>query len=279
MNSTALRDKICLVTGGNGGLGQAIAAQLAATGATVIITCRSRERGEAARATVVAAGRNASVDLMLADLSAQHSISELVNAFRRNYNRLDVLIHTAAIFTNKRVVSADGLELMLTTNHLAPFLMTNLLLDPLKQSANGRVLTVTAPSTVPINFDDLQAETRFSALRVFGATKMANLLFTYELARRLAGTRITANAIHPGLVKSNLMAQAPLPIRVLPQIFAATPAQAAAPIVALAASPEFATVSGKFFKDRKPIASNAYSHDQAVQRQLWEVSTSLTGLT
>jgi NAD(P)-dependent dehydrogenase (short-subunit alcohol dehydrogenase family) len=273
-----MNGKVCVVTGANGAVGQALATELARLGATVVMACRSRERGEAARMAVKAAAGNQAVELLLVDLSSQASVREAVAEFSARYNRLDVLINNAATFTQRRAITADGLEMIFATNHLGPFLMTNLLLERLKASAPALVLTVTAPSTTALDFDDLQGEQHFNAMHAFGASKMCNLLFTYELARRLAGTGVRANAVHPGLVKSSLMSEAPFFIRGFSRLISGSPEKGAGTAVYLATSPEAASLTGQFFKDKKPIDSNAYSRDPAVQRRLWDVSATLTHL-
>jgi NAD(P)-dependent dehydrogenase (short-subunit alcohol dehydrogenase family) len=164
---------------------------------------------------------------------------------------------------------------MFATNHLGPFLLTNLLLDKLKTSAPARVLVITVPSTTSLDFNNLKGKQRFSSLQAFGVTKMCNLFFTYELAGRLAGSGVTVNAVHPGLMKSNLMREAPLVMRWLSQLAATAPTKAASSLVYLASAPEMAGVTGKFFKDGKAIESNQYSHDQVIQRQLWDLSVAL----
>jgi len=210
---------VCLVTGGNGVIGQATAVGLAQHGADVILACRSRERGEAAKAAVNAAADGAKsgahVELLMVDLSVQQSIRQAAAEFLANHARLDVLINNAAVFKAKRTVTPDGLETMFATNHLGVFLLTMLLLDTLKGSGFARILTMTAPSTTTLNFDDLQGEQHFGALDAFGASKMCNLLFTYALSVQLEGTGVTAIAIHPGIVKSGLMKEAALPMRLL----------------------------------------------------------------
>jgi NAD(P)-dependent dehydrogenase (short-subunit alcohol dehydrogenase family) len=224
---------------------------------------------------VISATGNAAVDLVLVDLSSQESIQRMVAAFGERYDRLDVLINNAAVYLSKRATTADGLEMMFATNHLGPFLLTNLLLDSLKRSTPARVLVVTAPSTTPLEFDNLQGEKRFRSLQAFGVTKMCNLLFTYELARRLTGTGVTVNAVHPGLVKSDLMKEAPLVMRWLTRLASTTPEKAASSLAYLASAPELLSVTGGFFKDGKPIQSNEYSHDASVQARLWDVSIDL----
>jgi NAD(P)-dependent dehydrogenase (short-subunit alcohol dehydrogenase family) len=169
-------------------------------------------------------------------------------------------------------MTPDGLELMFATNHLGPFLLTTLLLEKIKASVPARVLVVTAPSTTPIDFNNLQGDKRFNSLQAFGVTKMCNLLFTYELSRRLDGTGVTVNAVHPGLVKSNLMKEAPTVMRWLTQLASKTPEEAAAPIAYLASATDMANITSRFFKDGKAIESNQYSHDQDMQRRLWDLT-------
>jgi NAD(P)-dependent dehydrogenase (short-subunit alcohol dehydrogenase family) len=268
--------KICLVTGANRGIGKAAASALAKRGVKVLLACRDRERGEFARAEIIAATRNPSVELLLVDLGEQKSIRTMAAAFLEKYERLDVLVHVAAIVKKERVLTADGLEMMFAVNQLGPFLLTDLLLGPLKAAAPSRVLVVTAPSTSALDFDDLQAGKKFSSLGAFGASKMANLLFTYELARRLAGTGVTVNAVHPGLVKSDLMKETPFLLRFLLGIISTSPEKAGEALAHLALAPELEGISGKFFSNGKEIQSNAYSHNPENQSRLWEACLALT---
>jgi retinol dehydrogenase-14 len=244
----------------------------------VILGCRDKERGETALAEIKAASGNEALELMLIDLSVQQSVREMAAAFKKRHPRLDVLINNAAVFKQRRVLTVDGLEMMFATNHLGPFLLTNLLLESLQASVSARILTITAPSTTTLNFDDLQGEMQFNALRAFGASKTCNLLFTYELARRLAGTGVTALAIYPGLVKSHLMREAAAPIRWITSLLSRAPEKAAETVISYAASPDVAGLSGRFVKGRQIVASSPYSRDQAVQKRLWEVSMALTHL-
>ncbi len=271
-----MKGKVCLITGANGSLGKATALELAQLGATVILACRNKARGDEVKADILSATKNSAVELILVDLSSQESIRQMAAAFSEKYDRLDVLINNAAIYKSRSEMTSEGLELMFATNHIGPFLLTNLLLDKLITSAPARVLVVTAPSTTPLDFDNLQGEQRFRSLQAFGVSKMCNLLFTYELAGRLAGSGVTVNAVHPGLMKSNLMREAPLAIRWLTQLASTAPTKAASSLVYLASAPEMAGVTGKFFKDGKAIESNQYSHDQVIQRRLWDVSVALT---
>ena len=274
----AVENKVALVTGANRGLGKAVAEGLARLGATVVLGCRDGDRGEAARAVIRGATGNPRVEVLRIDLADQQWIRAAVAAFLATHDRLDVLINNAAVYKTERTRTRDGLEAMFATNHLGPFLLTNLFRQTLTTSAPARVLTITAPSTTQLNFDDLQSAQQWSAYRAFGASKMCNLLFTYELARQLEGTGVTVNAVHPGLVKSNLLQEAPRPVRWLANLVSASPAKAAAGPVYLASAPAVASVTGKFFKGKRQIDASPYARDPDVQRRLWEVSSALTHL-
>jgi NAD(P)-dependent dehydrogenase (short-subunit alcohol dehydrogenase family) len=279
MTPTERQGKICLVTGSTSGLGKATALALARQHATVILGCRDRQRGEAVLAEIKAGSPAATVDLLLLDLSVQHSVRSAVKELEHRYDHLDVLINNAAVFTRQRTLTADGYETMFATNHLGPFLLTNLLLSRLKASSAARILTVTAPSTTKIAFEDLRAEHKFSAMHAFGASKAANLLFTYDFARRLAGTNVTVNAFFPGLVKTPLMREAPAPLRWLNPLFGQSPELVAQSVVYYAASPDVQGMTGLFFnKSRRVIDSSPYTKDRAVQQRLWEASTALAPL-
>jgi NAD(P)-dependent dehydrogenase (short-subunit alcohol dehydrogenase family) len=192
------------------------------------------------------------------------------------------LINNASVYKRKRTVTVDGFEEMFAANHLGPFLLTNLLVEPLhaavQADGSARVLNITAPSTVPLNFDDLQGERSFNSLNVFGATKMANLLFTFELARRLENTGITVNAIHPGLARSGLMKEAFILMRLFTRLASGPPEKVTGGILQAATAPEFANVSGKFLHNGKEIEAPAYARDRTAQQKLWEVSEQLTQL-
>jgi NAD(P)-dependent dehydrogenase (short-subunit alcohol dehydrogenase family) len=279
MTPMDMQGKICLVTGSTRGLGKATAFALAQQHATVILGCRDKQRGEAALAEIKAGSPAATVDLLLLNLSVQHSIRTAVTEFESRYDHLDVLINNAAVFTRQRTLTADGYETMFATNHLGPFLLTNLLLSRLKAAASARILIITAPSTTRIAFDDVQAEHKFRALHAFGASKAANLLFTYDLAHRLASTSVTVNAFYPGLVKTPLMREAPVPLRWLNSLFGQAPELVAQSVVYYASSPDVQAMTGLLFnKGRQPMDSSSYTKDRAVQQQLWEASMALASL-
>lgn len=270
-------DPVVVVTGATGGVGRALSAALAAAGAQVVMVCRDAERGEAVRRDVAASATGSEPELVLADLADLSSVRRAAEEIGGTHQRLDALVNNAAVFSRTRRTSVDGYELMFATNHLGPFLLTNLLVDPLHAAAPGRVLTLSAPSTVALDFDDLQGERTFKPLRAFGASKMANLLFTFELARRNASGDLVANAIHPGLVRSDLMHDAPAPLRWATRLASRSPETAAATIVPIALGEEGNTGDGQLLKAGKPVATNSYSRDPANQRRLWRDSCALTG--
>jgi NAD(P)-dependent dehydrogenase (short-subunit alcohol dehydrogenase family) len=270
---------IALVTGATSGIGRALAGSLAAAGATVGIVARDRDRGEQTRTDIVAATGNDRVELYVADLSDLASVRRLATAVAQAHPALDVLVHCAAVYTTRRTVTPDGFETMFATNVLGPFVMTNLLLDQLRAAGSARILVLSAPSTVRLDFDDLQAERRFRSLTAFGATKAADLVFAFELARRLEGTGVTAHAVHPGLVRTNLMRQAPRPLRWVTGLVSAPPERAAAAIAPLALAPEYATQTGRFFRAGREIEPPPYTRDPGVAKHLWEVCASLTNLS
>jgi NAD(P)-dependent dehydrogenase (short-subunit alcohol dehydrogenase family) len=267
-----------VITGATAGIGRALAERLAAAGVTVAIVARDAARGEAAQAEIAAASGNDRVELFPGDLSSMASVRDSARAVAEAHPAIDVLVHCAAVYTARRSVTVDGHETMLATNVLAPFLLTNLLLGQLRAARSARVIVLAAPSTTKLDFDDLQAERRFRSLTVFGASKAADLLFTFELARRLKDTSVTANAVHPGLARTSLMRQAVAPLRWMIRPMSASPQRAAAAIAPLALSPEFERLTGRFFHAGHEIDAPPYTRDPQVARRLWDVAAALTDL-
>jgi NAD(P)-dependent dehydrogenase (short-subunit alcohol dehydrogenase family) len=274
--------KTVLVTGGTSGIGRATAEGLAAMGARVAIVGRDTGRAENVAQEIRAAG-STPVDVFVADLSSQSEIRRLAVEVLQTYRRIDVLVNNVGGFWNTRHVTADGLEHTFALNHLAPFLLTNLLLDRLKQSAPARVITVASQAHFAgrIDFDDLQGERSYSGERAYNQSKLANVLFTYELARRLEATAVTANALHPGVVRTSFGAEDPAGIQrlfvPLMRVFMRAPAQGAATSVHLASSPDVEQESGVYFVNSKPKRSSERSHDMTVAARLWQVSSDLVG--
>ena len=280
---SSMQGKICMVTGANSGIGKATALALAQMGATVVMVCRDRARGEQARSEITTTSRNNAVDLLQADLSSQQSIRQLVENFQHHYTRLHVLINNAgAAFPGRRRETVDGLEMTFAVNYLAPFLLTNLLLDMLKASAPARIVNVSSAVQASgyIQMDDLQAEKHYRS--AYGQSKLAEVMFTYELARRLQGTGVTANCLHPGFVATNFgqSGRGPVIHTAVKFIsrFGISPEEGAKTSIYLASSPEVEGVTGKYFVKSIPKRSASISYDESLQRQLWEQSAKLVNL-
>ena len=274
-----MSQRVFLLTGATSGIGKAIAFGLAKTGETVLLVARDQDRRNAVHEEIMAEIQNPNVDFLTCDLSSIGAIRNFVTFVKSKHPKIDVLINDAAVVRRERKTSMDGYELMFATNHLGPFLLTNLLLDSLKAGGSARILNITAPSTTKLNFEDLQSKESFNYLDVFGATRMMNLLFTFELARRLEGSGVTANAVHPGLARSDLMHESPAIMRWFVWLASAPPARVAIDIVRLAILPQFEKINGKFLHKTKEIKAPAYAHDREAQRKLWDISLELAGLS
>jgi retinol dehydrogenase 14 len=274
--------RTALITGSTGGIGKATALGLAALGAHVLITGRDRRRTEAAARQIRAAGGQ--VDVFVADLSSQSEVRRLADEVLGSSPRIDVLVNNVGGYWNSRHVTVDGIELTFALNQLAPYLLTHLLLDRMKQSAPARVVTVSsnAQAMGRIDFDDLQGRRSYSGARAYNQSKLANLLFTYELARRLRGTGVTANAVHPGVVRTSFGAEDPAAIRRLIMPFARLlmkePEEGAATSIHVASAPGLEQVTGAFFAKSKPKTSSRRSYDRAAAVRLWELSDDLVRL-
>ncbi|MBV9230503.1 MAG: SDR family oxidoreductase [Chloroflexi bacterium] len=284
--NTSMQGKICMVTGATSGLGKATALGLAQMGATVVVVSRDRARGEAVQSEIKTKSGNDSVDLLLADLSSQQSIRQLVENFQQRYTQLHVLINNAGLFMLKRQETVDGLEMTFAVNYLAPFLLTNLLLDMLKASTPARIVNVSSDSheTGYIKMDDLQGKKHFNFWRAYGQSKLALVLFTYELARKLEGTGVTANSLHPGFVATNIGQNGVgfvgrVAAKFIFSFLGMSPEEGAKTQLYLASSPDVEGVTGKYFVKSIPVRSVPISYDEALQQQLWEASTKLVKLS
>src|SRR5215207_1335430 len=279
--SDGMSGKVALVTGGTGGIGKAAATALTSMGAEVVVVGRNAEKGEAAVAEIREETGNDDVSVLLADLSVQAEVRKLAEEFGERHDRLDVLVNNAGLVLSERNETPDGIEAQFAINHLAPFLLTNLLSDILKKSAPSRVVTVSSEAQRwgNMDFDDLQSTRKYKGFPVYGMTKLANIMFTYELAERLKGTGVSANCLHPGPVstnfgKNNRGAMALFFSAAKP--FMRSPEQGADTLIWLASSPEVEGVSGKYFSDRKEIEAKKVAYDLAVRRTLWKISEDLT---
>ena len=280
----SLDGRTCVVTGASSGIGRAVAVGLARLGGEVVLVCRSRDRGEPAVAEVARAGGaragGARPSLAIADLSSMAEVRRLAAEILRRHRRVHVLVNNAGLILARRSVTADGIETTLAVNHLAPFLLTNLLLERLKESAPARVVTVSsgAHRTGRIRFDDLQMARGYSGLAAYAQSKLANILFTRELAGRLKGSEVTANCMHPGFVATRLgHGTFPLfavPIRLFRPLIR-SPEQGADTVIHLAASPEVRGASGGYYFDRRLAAPTRQATDPEAGRRLWGASAGL----
>lgn len=276
--------KTVLVTGGTGGIGKAAAVGLASMGAHVGITGRDRARAEQAAAAIADESGNPAVDVFVGDMSSQTEVRRLASEVLAAYSHLDVLVNNVGGFWAHRHLTADGLEHTFALNHLAPFLLTNLLLERLMASEPARVVTVSsgAHATGRIDFDDLMGEQSYSGQQAYNQSKLANIMFTYQLARRLEGTGVTANVLHPGMTNTAFSAEDPAR-KMAPIVFAArpfmrSPEKGADTAVYLASSPEVEGVTGEYFFNRKTKKSGASSYDTDVTARLWQISAELVGI-
>lgn len=280
-----MNGKVILVTGATSGIGKIAALELAKKGATVVIVGRDPAKTQATVGEIKNQTRNASADGLVAELSSMAEVRGLAVEFRKRYSRLGVLINNAGNIFARRQVSADGYELTFAVNHLSHFLLTNLLLDVLGASAPSRIINVSSRSHEgsTIDFDDLQSQRNYGigGGRAYSRSKLANIMFTYELARRLEGTGVTANALHPGTVATHFGESNGGLMGVAMKVFhrfAITPEAGADTIVYLASSPEVEGNTGLYWEKRRPVQSSQASYDESAQKRLWDASALLTGL-
>ncbi len=277
-----LTGKVCLITGATAGIGRATAQQLATMGAEMYLVSRSRERGLAAVAEIIATTRNNQVHLLVGDLAALDDVRRLVDSFQRLDRPLHLLLNNAGVMNTSRKLTVDGFEEMFAVNHLAHFLLTSLLLDQLRAAAPARVVTVAsdAYTLAPgMNFSDLNFDEGFRTLKVYGHSKLANILFSQELARRLDGTSVTSNALHPGSVSTQLGTQNGWRTRALQRIlrpFLKSPERGADTSVFVSVAPELHDVTGIYFAKSQPQELKTIATDVAAGERLWEISCAMT---
>jgi len=284
MATQDLSGKICLITGATAGIGEVTARRLAGMGAAVTIVGRNVERAAASAARIKAA-TGATVEILVADLSSQADIRRLANEFLARHTRLDVLVNNAGAVFLRRLESVDGIEMTWALNYLSSFLLTNLLLGALHAAAPSRIVNVASDehSGAQINFDDPQLKRGYSGRRAYGQSKLATILFTVELARRLDGTAVTANVLHPGFVASNfgknnggLFA---ILLGLAQRVAAISPESGAETSIYLASSPEVAGVSGQYLDKCRAVAPSAEAQDRTAAARLWQLSEALVGAT
>jgi retinol dehydrogenase 12 len=276
--------KVCLVTGATAGIGKITAVALAAQGAQVVIVGRNLQKANNTIQLIRSATGNEAVPYFLADFADLQQVRDLVAGFKARFGRLDVLVNNAGAYFNMRHETPYGVEMTFLVNHLAPFLLTNLLLDVMRASAPGRIVNVASDAhrSGSIDFDDLRFKRGYFGMKAYARSKLANICFTYELARRLKGSGVTANALHPGTVatdiwRTNFSILGPA-IKRLIGLFALTPEEGADTSIYLASAPEVEGASGQYFTNRKAVPSSSLSYDENLARRLWLESERLTGL-
>jgi len=281
MTTSNMQGKVCLVTGCSSGIGKVTARELAKMGATVVMVCRNRAKGEAVQAEIKEASGNDQVDLIVADLSELSQVRRVVNEFKQRYTQLHVLVNNAGGINGEHKITSDGLEFTFATNYLAPFLLTQLLLDMLKASEPARIVNVSSVAHTQgmIDFADLQGAQRYSFTKAYGQSKLAQVYFTYELASQLENTGVTVNVLHPGVVASNfndgMKGIAHVIGGVIYFLVGINAEKGARTTLYLATSPEVEGVSGKYFSNGKQTLSSRLSYDVAVRQRLWNVSQEL----
>ncbi len=283
-NSTSdLNGKVCLVTGATSGIGEVTAKALAARGAQVILVGRNQLKADKTVQQIQSETGSNSVQYLLADFADLQQIHDLVSSFKSQYSRLDVLINNAGAYFNSRRQTAYGVEMTFLVNHLAPFLLTNLLLDMIKASPAARIINVSSDAHQygSMDFADLEYKRRYFGMKAYARSKLANILFTYELARRLEGSAVTVNALHPGHIatdiwRTNFSLIGPL-LKWIMGFFAITPEEGAKTSIYLASSPEVEGLTGQYYVKQEVVQSSPMSYDQNLARQLWRVSEQLSG--
>ena len=277
-----MNGKNCMVTGANSGIGKVVAKELSRMGGRVTLVCRNQVKGEIARNEIENATGNKSVELILSDLSDLESVQALAKNYKGAHTKLNVLVNNAGLIMGKRTATVDGLETTFVVNYLSHFLLTSLLLDLLRNSAPSRVVNVTSDAHFRghMSFEDLQEVRNYGVMRAYCQSKLAQVLFTYELAERLKGSGVTVNCVHPGAVRTRWGDEAGalgIGIRVA-RPFMLSPERGAETPIYLASSPDVEGVTGKFFSKKKERQSSSESYDQTEWKKLWEVSMKLAGL-
>jgi len=276
-----MKNKVCIITGANSGVGKQSAIGLARLGARVIMVCRSKERGEVAKAEIAKKSGSDRIELFIADLSEMGQVRTLASSLLLSLQSIDVLIHNAGLANAKRKITKEGLETTLAVNQLAPFLLTHLLLKRLQDSSPARVVMVTSGmhGQGQIDFDDLQGERKYAGMAAYATSKLMNVMFAYSLARRLEETGVTSNVVHPGFVNTGLLQQSSLPFRLMMKIMGNSVEKGARSTVFAASDPSMRTMTGAFFTRKLETKQSApISYDEVIQERLWMRCMDLTGI-
>lgn len=279
-----MKNKNCIVTGSNTGIGKATAAGLASLGAEVIMVCRNKEKGEKARSQIIRQSKNDAVHLLVADLSSMNEVRNLSKEIHSKFNKIDVLINNAGLITMLRQSTVDGYEYQFAVNYLSNFLVVHLLLDLFLKSAPSRIINVSSGVhwSAGIKLDDLHSEKKYNAHQVYGMTKLAQILFTYKLSKLLDGKNVTVNALSPGVVATHLLSDfngQPRVLGFLNRFKNDGPEKGAETSIYLASSDEVKSISGKYFVNKKTEESSMASYDEKTADYLWDESLKLCGIS
>lgn len=275
-----LKDKVCLITGATSGIGKETALALAKEGATIVFTARNTEKGEKVKHEIIEATSNRNIETMYCNLASLESIRDFVDSFKNKYKNLHVLINNAGIWETKRKESADGIELTFAVNHLAPFLMTNLLLDMIKSSAPSRIINLSSDAHKPakLNFKDIEGKNSWSSFGSYAQSKLCNILFTKKLSQILDGTGVTVNCVHPGLVNTTLFDKMNSLLTALFSPFMISSKRGAQTSIFLATSDDVKDISGEYFSKKKVITPSKVAKSIENAEKLWEISKRYTGV-
>lgn len=281
-----LTNKLCVVTGANSGIGKETVRAFAQLGAYVIMICRNESRAEKARKDLIADTGHTGIEVMLADLAIQHDVRQVADQISRQFKKVDVLVNNAGIIAGKREETVDGIEKTLAINHLAPFLLTNLLLESLKSAPEARVINVSSEvhrtGATVFDINDLQLKENYTPIKAYGVSKLCNIMFTHELAKRCAGTSLTSNSLHPGVVHTHLAEHASWMMKLVYFVgkpFMKSPESGAQTSIYLATAPEVRGISGKYFKNKKEATPAPIAYEDKITTKLWSKSKELTGLS
>jgi NAD(P)-dependent dehydrogenase (short-subunit alcohol dehydrogenase family) len=282
-DDTVIKNKICIVTGANTGIGKNTALGLASAGASVILVCRNLDRGEIAKNIIEEKTGNKSLYLYEADLSSQESIRELVAKIKANFDAIDVLINNASLLSRYDTFTEEGFEVQLAVNYLAYYLLTRLLLSQLKKGSPSRIINVASNAhfRAKLDLDYLVHHRSFSKPHIYSKTKLADILFTYELSRRIKSNKILVNALHPGVVATNMLAdyfRIPRILKYILRLISLSPVDGAKTSLYLATSAEVVDITGKYFVNKQIRASSQQSYNQSVAKRLWDISAQFTEL-
>lgn len=269
-----MKDKICAITGASSGIGTEAALELAGRGASVVMICRNRPLAEKVRAKIIRETDNANIELLIGDLSSQGDIRRIAAEYRARFPRLHVLINNAAIMLARRMVTEDGFEMQFAVNHLGYFLLTDLLLDIMRESVPARIVNVSSGMhiTAELDFDNLQGEKKYKGMKQYAATKLLNVLFTYELARRLEGTGITVNALSPGFTSTDLGWDFSSLFGAAMKLFGKNVKKGTRIVTYLATSSEVEGMTGKYFCNNGERKSSPLSYDEDLAAKIWRLS-------